>query len=166
MGVALALIITVVVGLTAPVLIHWLLPKEYAQAASYATGLTLAMAFKECSELLNIGCFSGRTTRAQFLINLVGAIAGLVLMVPLIESHGVWGAVTALTAAHALRLILFYGVSQHYRPLPYPTARLGACLSSASSGCIAVAGWVMCGRSWRWHSLPRWLWPAPHSFSS
>ncbi|MES9882600.1 MAG: lipopolysaccharide biosynthesis protein [Sedimenticola sp.] len=140
MGVALALIITVVVGLTAPVLIHWLLPKEYAQAASYATGLTLAMAFKECSELLNIGCFSGRTTRAQFLINLVGAIAGLVLMVPLIESHGVWGAVTALTAAHALRLILFYGVSQHYRPLPYPTARLGALL-------ILCLFWLYCG-SW------------------
>ncbi len=141
MGVALALIITVLVGLTSPLLIHWLLPSDYAQAAAYVTGLTLAMAFKECGELLNIGCFTGRTTQAQFVINLAGAVCGLILIFPLIDHYGVWGAVIALTLAHTLRLMLFYWLSQHYYPLPYPTARLSILLLLCLGG-LSCSLWV------------------------
>jgi len=138
LGLALTLLITVTVGLVAPLLIDWLLPAEYAPAAQYATALVLVMALREMTELINLGCFTGRTTRAQLLINLAGSAIGIGCMLWWAPQHGTWGVIAALLTAQLLRLALFYLASQHFLPLPYPLASL---LAMAGLGlCFLSAG--------------------------
>ena len=124
LGMTLALIITAVVGLIAPLLIQQILPAAYSSAAHYVVWLVLAMAFKECGELVNIGCFNGESTHSQLLINLLAASIGILLMFPLSAHYGAEGMVATLVVAQGVRLLLPYRVSQYYLPLPYPLLKL------------------------------------------
>ncbi|ASP40936.1 oligosaccharide translocase [Bacterioplanes sanyensis] len=135
-GVALALIITVAVGLTAPLLIDWLMPAAYAAAAGYALVLVATAGLKEITELLNLGCLAGRTTGVQVVLNAAGACAGVVCMLWLTPNYGVWGAVWALFIAQAVRLALFIVVGQRLQKLPY---RFGPLLALAALAC----GWLL-----------------------
>ncbi len=124
LGSSLALLIAVGVGLTAPLLIAFLLPDEYAQAARYVPWLVLTMAVKDSAELLNLGCYAGKTTHGQLLINLAGSALGLGAMLALVPAWGVWGAIWALLFAQVVRLGLYLLISQRLLPLPYPARRL------------------------------------------
>ncbi len=137
MGLSLTLILAVLVGLLSPILIAWLMPEDYALAGRYAMILVLAMAFKEMAELTNLGCFAGKTTRAQLLINLLGALIGVAAMLWWAQEHGVWGVILALLAAQGARLVLFFAVSQRLLPLPYPTRSLGL-LGLAAGICLLL----------------------------
>jgi hypothetical protein len=86
--------------------------------------MVLVMLFKEMAELVNLGCFTGKTTGMQFVINSTGASVGIIGMFWLTPVYGVWGVIFALLLAQALRLILFFNVSQQLLPLPYPTRSL------------------------------------------
>jgi O-antigen/teichoic acid export membrane protein len=124
MGSAMSLLIVVAVGLGAPLIIDLMFPQSYAEAKQYLPWLVLAMALKDSAELLNLGCYTGSDTRAQFKINLVGAaigVAGFWLLVPVL---GIWGAILSLLTAQALRLALYLYVSQRILHLPYPMRRL------------------------------------------
>merc|ERR1711879_896723 len=136
-GVALTLIITVAVSLGTPVLIDWLMPAGYAVAGSYAALLILAAACKELSELLNLGCFAGNTTRMQVVINAISGLAGFLLMIWLTPLYAVWGVTSALLAAQFLRLVLFYAVGQRMYHIPYPLGR-GLLLTFVAVAWIAV----------------------------
>lgn len=120
-GIVAALIITLFVGLASPLLINWLLPGDYAIAGQYAVGLVIVMTLREITELINIGCFSGKTTGAQFIINIIASITGILLMLWWSPLFSVWGTIFALICAQFLRLVMFYITSQYYHPLPYPT---------------------------------------------
>ncbi len=149
MGVALTLIITVTVSLGTPVLIDWLMPAGYAIAGSYAALLILAAACKELSELLNLGCFAGNTTRMQVVINAISGLAGFLLMIWLTPQYAVWGVATALLIAQCLRLLLFYIIGQRLYHIPYPLGA-GLLLTAAAITWIAVgmmtfSVWVRCG---------------------
>lgn len=124
MGSALALLITVLVGLLSPALISWLLPESYIHAGQYTLGLVLIMLLKELVELFNIGCFSGKTTACQFMINLMGAITGITGMLLLTPEYQVWGIICSLLLAQLVRLLLFYKASQYFLPIDYPLRHL------------------------------------------
>ncbi|MDP2561327.1 lipopolysaccharide biosynthesis protein [Psychrobium sp. 1_MG-2023] len=124
MGIVFVLVVAVVVTFIAPLLIQWLLPKEYYSAIEYIAFLVLAMAFKEISELVNIGCFVGETTRCQFLISLVTAIIGVVSMWLWIPTYGIWGVVIGLNCAYFTQVLLFFLLSQYYLPLPYAMTKI------------------------------------------
>jgi len=138
LGVALSLIIAVAVGLSSPLLINWLLPETYAMSSQYVVGLVLVMLLKEMAELLNLGCFTGKTTAIQFVINTIGASIGIVAMLWCTPVYGVWGIIFALLLAQATRLLLFFIASQRLLPLPYPTRSL-VLLASIS------LGWLLLG---------------------
>lgn len=123
-GASLALLITVLVGLSSPLLITWLLPASYAQAGQYALGLVLVMLIKELVELFNIGCFVGNTTGSQLIINIIGATLGITAMLILTPYLQVWGIILSLLLAQCIRLVLFYNTSQYFLPLNYPSAAL------------------------------------------
>ena len=148
LGIILTLLIAIIVGLASPLLINGLLPQEYAMAGQYAIGLVLVMAFKEIAELINIGCFIGKTTRSQLLINSVTAAVGIIGMLLWTPEHGVWGVISALLCAQLLRLVLFFMVSQYFLPLPYPTRTL-----LLLSGLTIV--WLFVGLQFSdaWHQL-------------
>ncbi len=124
MGSALALLIAVVVGLGAPLVVAGLFPTDYAPAAHYAPWLVLLMALKEAAAYLNLGCYSGDSTRDQLYINLLGSAVGLLGMWLLLPGHGVAGLLLALFLAQGLRLWCFIAVSQRRLPLPYPARAL------------------------------------------
>jgi len=124
MGTGLALLIAVVVGLLSPTLISWLLPESYTHAGQYALGLVLIMLLKELTELFNIGCFAGKTTACQFIINLIGTIIGITAMLYLTPAYQVWGVIFSLLLAQFIRLLLFYKASQYFVPLNYPVGSL------------------------------------------
>ncbi|OUS11962.1 hypothetical protein A9Q89_07310 [Gammaproteobacteria bacterium 53_120_T64] len=121
LGLTLALIIGVMVGLCAPLVIHWLMPANYADSSRYVIGLVTVLLLKEMTELVNLGCLNGETTGIQLLINTAAAAVGLLLMLWWTPLYGVWGVIGALLCAQALRLILFFKISQRLLPLPYPT---------------------------------------------
>ena len=138
MGTAIALLITVMVGLISPALIGWLLPAGYQQATHYVVAIALVMLLKELVELFNIGCFNGSTTSSQLVINIVGAVIGVTAMLWLTPHYQVWGIIGSLLLAQLLRLILFYRVSQHFLHLNYPLRTLFL-LS------LCCAGWLIIG---------------------
>lgn len=124
LGLVLTLVIAVMVGLASPLLIDWLLPETYAMAGQYVVGLVLIMAFKEMAELINLGCFTGKTTHTQLLINIIGASTGIIGMLCWTPEDAVWGIIIALLSAQGIRLVLFFIASQYFLPLPYPTGSL------------------------------------------
>ncbi len=124
LGSALSLLIAVSVGLSAPLFIELLLPETYWSASRYIPWLVLLVAIKDSAELLNLGCYTGRTTHAQFLINLGGSMTGLLGMLLLIPLWGTLGAIAALLLAQLLRLALYLTVSQRQLRLPYPSGSL------------------------------------------
>ena len=124
LGGAIALLMTVVVALISPALIICLLPQSYQQAAQYVVAFALVMLLKELVELFNIGCFNGNTTSSQLIINIIGAVVGLLSMLWLTPQFQVWGIIFSLLIAQFIRLVLFYNVSQHFLPLNYPIRAL------------------------------------------
>ncbi|MEE8378837.1 MAG: oligosaccharide flippase family protein [Gammaproteobacteria bacterium] len=123
-GITLALIISVLVSLASPLLINWLLPESYASSAQYVVGLVLVMLLKEISDLINIGCFKGKTTNTQLFINATGSVVGIVCMVWLTPLYAVWGIIVSLILAQTLRVLMFFIASQHFLPLNYPLRSL------------------------------------------
>lgn len=138
LGITLALVITVFVGLAAPLLINRLLPDSYVMAGHYVIGLVMVMLFREISELVNLGCFIGKTTGTQLFINTIGAMVGIVGMLWWTPVYAVWGIIFGLLSAQMIRLLLFFIASQYFLPLPYPVRSL--MLMAMISG-----GWLMLG---------------------
>jgi len=137
-GISLSLIIAVLVGLSAPLIIEWLMPASFAISSEYVIALVLVMLLREVTELVNIGCFTGNTTLTQFSINLVTASAGITAMFILAPTNGVWGIILALLIAQSLRLILFFLISQYFLKLPYPT-------KSLAFFCSISFSWIIIG---------------------
>lgn len=124
MGGALAILIATLVALISPALICYLLPESYIVAGEYAVALVLIMLLKELVELFNIGCFSGKTTNSQFIINFFSALIGIGCMLLLTPIYQVWGVIFSLLIAQFIRLLLFYQVSQYLLKLNYPISNL------------------------------------------
>ncbi|MFC3093377.1 polysaccharide biosynthesis protein [Alteromonas sediminis] len=124
LGSVFSMCIAVMVGLIAPILIEFLLPQRYWTASQYVPWLVILVVIKDSAELLNLGCYTGKSTQAQFLINLCGSVFGLVGMWLLIPWFGIWGAIAALITAQLIRLVLYLLISQKNLYLPYPSRRL------------------------------------------
>jgi O-antigen/teichoic acid export membrane protein len=124
MGACIALLVAVLVAMASPMLITMLFPAQYTYAGHYVVGLVLVMLVKELAELFNIGCFCGQTTKAQFMINAVGALIGGLAMFYLVPKFAVFGVIASLLLAQLLRLVLFYSASQYFLPLAYPMRAL------------------------------------------
>ena len=123
-GITLVMIVAVMVSIIAPILIKGLLPEHYHGATEFIWGLVLAMTFKEIAELVNIGCFTGQSTRGQLIINIISAAIGVVLMLLTIPTLKIWGVVLALNLAYLSKACLYFLLSQYHLPLPYPGKKL------------------------------------------
>lgn len=123
-GIIVVMAIAVLVSFISPFLIHLLLPSDYHEAMQYVLWLILAMAFKEISELVNIGCFCGTSTYQQLIINIVCAAIGVSIMWAGISQWGIWAVVVALNLAYFSKAALFYIASQRNLPLPYDLLRI------------------------------------------
>lgn len=135
LGAAVGFLIAGLVGMIAPWLITWLTPQSYHGASQWIPPLVLAMALRNVSDLLNLGCFSGERSHSQMIINLGTSLAGLLLFALLIPPYGVAGVVWSLLLIYGGRALAFYLVSQRLLWLPY---RLSPLLASALVGLLLV----------------------------
>jgi len=132
LGCILTIAAALMIGAVGPYLIHWLLPQSYHHAAAVLPWLCLAMALKQCSHLLNTGCYVGEHTQQ------VGKINGLLaLIAPCLYVAGCLvdqldGLLLALVAVYTIRLVWFYRVSQQLLCLPYPYQAMILVIAAAS----------------------------------
>lgn len=129
------------IGMIGPLLIRWLLPVSYHEAATLLPWLCLAMALKQCSHLLNTGCYTQDHTRQVSKIN-----AQLAFIAPLLywfscAQFGLSGLLISLILLYALRLYWFYSQSQHLLQLPYPQFALWSVMASGATCLFLLPYW-------------------------
>ena len=130
-GSSLAVVMCGGLGLVGPTLITWLTPESYHGAASILPLLLLCTLLKLIAELLNLGCFVDKSSYTQMNINVLSSIVGAVLLIIWIPSYFIDGAIYALIVAYAVRLVLFYVISQRRLKLPYQFGYLSSALGFA-----------------------------------
>ena len=123
-GTVILLIITPIIWMISPVIIENMFPKEYHDAMHYIIWICGFMLIKELTELYNIGCFIGNSTKIQFIINLTSSFVAVVLMVILAEYYFVYGVIISLILSQILRFIIFYLSSQSVLRIAYPIGKI------------------------------------------
>jgi len=141
------------VALASPPVIAWLTPAAYHGAAAWVPWLAAIAFLHAATNLLNVGCYAGRSTHLPMAIN--GAAAGVALTgyLLLIPSFGVEGTIAATLLAQGVRLCAFFAFSQRSHPIPHRILRLAivpvtavvaVCLSISMNSlvfsCLALAG--------------------------
>lgn len=131
-GCLLGMFAAIGIAAVGPWLIHQLLPAAYHEAAGLLPWLCLAMALKQCSHILNTGCYVGEHTHQVGRINAILAVIAPPLYIVGCVSGGLSGLLLMLILLYTIRLVWFYQASQRTLPLPYPTLSLGWGIGSAS----------------------------------
>ena len=124
MGSTLVLIIALSIGLSAPIVIKYLLPASYAGAVAYVPWVVLLKALKESTDLLNLGLYYQARTHLIVIIDALVSATALTIMLWLTPKLGVFGVIYALFIAQGVKLILSLYFSQKVLTLPYPAKRL------------------------------------------
>lgn len=128
LGCLLTMVAAVCIGALGPLVIYRLLPESYHQAADILPLLCLAMALKQCSHLLNTGCYVGHSTTPVAKINAYLAVVSPALYLIGCVLAGLAGLLFALVLVYFGRLVWFYRASQALLTLPYPVHRLALAL--------------------------------------
>lgn len=111
-------------GLVAPVLIDLTMPDFYRDSIPLFFALLLMMAIKECSDIINVGCFTGEKTYTQLTINSVTMAAGGIGVFFAAMLSTLWTVVIVLILAHAIRCMAFYYFSQRNVLLSHPKVQI------------------------------------------
>lgn len=134
-GAALALLCAAGASVVGPVLILALTPPPYHGAIALVPWMAGAIAIQALGNMVNVGCYLGRSGALAAAVNL-GAAAGLLLLfIVLIPRFGLYGAIASLLLAQTLRTLAFGVLSFRRAPLPYPFARIAA----VALACMATA---------------------------
>ena len=136
LGAIFSVVICGALGLLGPILIQLLTPTAYHGAIAILPWLLLCTLLKMLAELLNLGCYVEESSKVQMNINLASCGIGGLLLIILVPLLMIQGALIALIAANALRMVLFYYYSQKKLYLPYKFGYLYSAISAA-----AVATW-------------------------
>ncbi len=138
LGVMVTAICAVGISLVGPLVIKLLFPPSYHEAGTWLPWLCLIIALKQSSHILNLGCYTGHSTKLPTVLNAVIAAIGLPTYFVLIDTYGLAGLICASLAIYGLRSLLFIYFSQGRLKLPYPWPILGCQLLAVSliSVCI------------------------------
>lgn len=131
-GCILSMASAVAIATVGPIVIEFLLPEPYHMAAKLLPLLCLAMVLKQCSHILNCGCYSGNNTHTVGKINGALAIVAPIVYFAGCILGGLDGLLYALLIIYSLRLIWFFKTSQRLLLLPYPLRRFTLSLGSTA----------------------------------
>ncbi|OUR92742.1 hypothetical protein A9Q81_15585 [Gammaproteobacteria bacterium 42_54_T18] len=123
-GTVILFIITPIIWMISPIIVHNMFPESYYDSSHYIIWVCVFMLVKELTELYNVGCFCGNSTKTQFYINFTSSFVAIVLMVILSKYYFVYGVIAALICSQSLRFILFYTSSQSILKIAYPIKNL------------------------------------------
>ncbi|AZZ92825.1 lipopolysaccharide biosynthesis protein [Hahella sp. KA22] len=130
-GAMMALSVAIGAGCVGPWALRWLLPPEYDMAAQLLPWLALAMGLKQCSHLMNVGCYVETNTRLPTALNVLVAVVAVPAYALAAAHSGVFGVVYAAVLIYALRFAVFVCASQRRLRLNYPWRDLSIVLSAA-----------------------------------
>lgn len=118
-GVTWAVLCASGVATLAPVAIAWLTPPDYHAASRWVPALAAIAGLHAIINLMNVGCYTGRTTWLPMTINAAAAAIAITGYLILIPDHGIAGAIIATFVAQGIRLVAFFWASQHRSPIPH-----------------------------------------------
>ncbi len=124
LGLQLCILVTLGIGLIAPIFIHVFLPDAYGLALLMIPLCVVWACFKEMSEYINIGCLVGRKTHAQLFINLASTVVGVAVMSLLAPYWFEIGVLLGLCSAHLLRFFMFFFFARQKVNLCLPMVRI------------------------------------------
>jgi len=123
-GVFYTFLMALSVTALAPMMLILIVPESYHGAIQYIPYLCGLMALHFSTNILNIGCYAGNTTRAPMIIDMISAgiaFVGYVTLIPIFLSMG---AIYATAIALLIRLVATVIVGQYVCPLPYRFTKL------------------------------------------
>ena len=123
-GLTWAVVCASGVAVMGPLAIAWLTPAAYHGAGDWVPWLALIACLHAATNLLNVGCYAGRTTYRPMAINGLAAAVAVIGYVLLIPPFGVAGTVTATIIAQVVRLLAFTSASQTSHRIPHRFLRL------------------------------------------
>jgi O-antigen/teichoic acid export membrane protein len=137
-GVTCAVLAAVAVGTVGPLAIEILTPVAYHGAIRWLPWLVAIMALQQIGDLMNVGCFVGRTGTLPALITALAAmvcVAGYALLIP---HYDVLGAILATLAGQTVRWLVGLIASQRHVFLPYPGLRLALVTALGATMLVAA----------------------------
>lgn len=117
-GIYYTLLMAAGVTSIAPILLTIVVPESYHGAIQYIPYLSGLMAIHLSTNILNLGCYAGKTTKAPMIIDMISAAIALTGYLTLIPIFEIMGAVYATSIALSFRLITTIIVSQKSHLLP------------------------------------------------
>ncbi|OZS44423.1 lipopolysaccharide biosynthesis protein [Photobacterium sanguinicancri] len=123
----LSSVITACVITIGPSFLTLWLPEEFHKSANILPILAVMMMFKHASTYLNMGCYQQENGKSVLQINVISALAALVIIFGVLPNWGLPALLAGGVYLQLLRLSLFYIWSQRLLPLPYPHGRLVIC---------------------------------------
>lgn len=130
-------LLSLFIGILAPVAIMSLFSAEFFVCLQYIAPLLAVFAVKESAEYLNIGCYATSSTSNQMKITLASVISGSILMIILTPNYGLLGLIFSLFIAQGLRTLALFYYSQRIIHLSIPYYRI-ATLYVFSFAAIAI----------------------------
>ncbi|WP_157678165.1 lipopolysaccharide biosynthesis protein [Oleiphilus messinensis] len=128
LGCCFSFLSALIFGWITPHVVQLWLPAEFHPAANLLPMLCFAMALKQCSHLLNTGCYTNTSPTIVFKLNAVTSILALGTFSIAIYLFSLPGLVYGFVAVYLGRTILFVRASQKRLHLPY---RYGTIFGSA-----------------------------------
>jgi len=113
--------VAVFVAAVSPVILVYIVPISYHGAAQYIPFLCGLIAVHLITNILNLGCYSAKTTKTPMFIDIFAALLALVGYILLIPTFEIMGTIYATTIALSIRLILMMWVGQKTKFIPYDT---------------------------------------------
>jgi O-antigen/teichoic acid export membrane protein len=140
LGAACVVLAAAAAAIAGPLLIAAATPPAYHAAAALVPWIAAIVALQSLGSLVNVGCYTGRTTFLPLLANGCAAGVAVLLYLLLIPRLGVAGAIAATLLAQAVRLGLFLILSQRRAPIAYPLGRVALLAGSAAMAAAALQG--------------------------
>lgn len=109
-------------ALAMPLFIHFGLPPAYAGALVYLPWLVAASVLNELVSLSSAAAYKRRAGYEVLAVNSAAACVALALYLALIPPFGIFGAIAATLAAHAVRLTLVVFRARDIAPVPLLSA--------------------------------------------
>ncbi|MGX9517882.1 lipopolysaccharide biosynthesis protein [Vibrio mediterranei] len=136
LGVNIAILLATVMILTAPSFVTLILPTTYQSASTLVVALLVIGVIKNAGDYLNLGCYSGNSSKAQMWIQGICATIAVIGYFVLVPIWGLLGVIAVLTIAYTARLIMLYKASQFLEFLPYCHMAL---LSALTISALAIS---------------------------
>lgn len=140
-GITIAVAAALSVAIGGPAAVRLLTPESYHGAVAYIPWLAGLAALHSCTALVNVGCYTQKTTAWPLLIDSSAAAIAFTGYLILIPRFGTMGAIYATAAALSYRFLFAYTVSQRQAPLPHNVFKLLGLALFAVAGLSLITRW-------------------------